>query len=215
MTYRRALQTHPKSSFCPLAADSHRPHSEVAPQRTGCHSGVTRQCHRGHSTSRAPRPTGRVPSKKSPASTCCRSLCSRPGRDQAPGFRLHHRSAQLGRQPGRGWNRPGLAGALRGARRTDRIPSRAGQMPCAQSGFALHAPERGRAPLWHQPFRAHCQEKAALQRSHVPAAVACQAGQRSAVSAHGELPAGDVGLGGSQQLRPVEAAGLASQGGHP
>lgn len=215
MTLRRALQTHPKPSCHTLAANSHRPHFEVAAQRTGSHLWGARQRHRGHPSARAPRSTGRAPSKKSPASTRCRSLCSSPGRDQAPGLRLHHWSAQLGRQPGRGWNRPCLAGALRGARRTDSISARASQVPCSLSCFALHAPERGRAPLWHQPSGAGRSEKAALQRSHVLEAAACQAGQRSAVSAYGGLPAGDVGLGGGQQLRAVETAGRPGQGGRP
>lgn len=215
MTCRRALQTHPKSSFRTLAAHSRRPHFEVAAQREGGHRWGLPGRHRGAASTAAPCSTGTA-SFRTSRTALDGSPVSCAGRfRKTAGVRPDHRPTERGRRPCGSWRCTGLARSVWRARCPHSLSAREGQELRTETRGLANAGRRGRAGVWHQAFRHLGSKEAALQRSHLSTPATHQSRRHRALPESRRPSAWALGLGERVQLRPVETAGLASQGGRP
>jgi len=213
MTCRRALQTHPKSSSRFHAAHSHRPHFEVAAQRKGGHRWGSPGRHRGAASTASPCSTGTT-SFRTSRTALGGSPVSRAGRfRKTAGVRPDHRPTERGRRPCGSWRCTGLARSVWRARRPNSLSAREGQALCAEPRGLANAGRRGRAGVWHQALRHLGSKEAALQRSHLSTPAAHRSRRHRALPESHGPSAWALDLGERTQLRPVETAGLAGQGG--
>lgn len=211
MTCRRVLQTH----LCAPAAPPHRPHLEVAAQRA-CSLGWYRpRGERALARTRGSRSTSAASPARGRKPFCGRPVRFRPGRGEALCFRFHHQSGEPGGRPSLPGDDTGMAGPLRQARGSVKFPARAGQASRTQPRFVGSTLRRGRGTLFHRSFRGPCSKEAVRQRSHLRSPTTRQAGLYRALPASHRPAARTLDLGQRTQLRPVEAAGLAGQGGRP